>query len=151
MWQDLVSDLEVLQRCKTISIETNIRHRQLRWCGHIARMSDQRLPKQLLYGELKTGKRPQGRPRKRYKNEVRVSLSKFRLPDLKEAGERSRWRTLLHQGSRIAENDRSEEITEKKIRRKNPDAARDRGHNCTGCGKQCASAAGLAAHRRWKH
>ena len=73
-------------------------------------MSDQRLPKQLLYGELKTGKRPQGRPRKRYKDEVRVSLSKFRLPDLREAGERSRWRTLLHQGSRIAENDRSEEI-----------------------------------------
>ena len=32
----LVSDLEVLQRCKLISIETNIRHRQLRWCGHIA-------------------------------------------------------------------------------------------------------------------
>ena len=105
-WQDLVSDLEVLQRCKTISIETNIRHRQLRWCGHIARMSDQRLAKQLLYEELKTGKRPQGRPRKRYKDEVRVSLSKFRLPDLREAAERSRWRTLLHQGSRIAENDR---------------------------------------------
>ena len=69
-WQNLVSDLEVLQRCKTISIETNIRHRQLRWCGHIARMSDQRLAKQLLYGELKTGKRPQGRSRKRYKDEV---------------------------------------------------------------------------------
>ena len=80
-----------------------------------------------------------------------MSLSKFRLPDLREAGERSRWRTLLHQGSRIAENDRSEEITEKRIRRKNPDAARDRGHNCTDCGKRCASAAGLAAHRRWKH
>ena len=78
-----------------------------------------------------------------------MSLSKFRLPDLREAGERSRWRTLLHQGSRIAENDRSEEITEKRIRRKNPDAARDRGHNCTDCGKWCASAAGLAAHRRW--
>ena len=71
-WQDLVSDLELLQRCKTISIETNIHHRQLRWCGHIARMSDQRLPKQLLYGELKTGKRPQGRSRKRYKDELRV-------------------------------------------------------------------------------
>ena len=80
-----------------------------------------------------------------------VSLSTFRLPDLREAGERSRWRTLLHQGSRIAENDHSEGITEKRIRRKNPDAARDRGHNCTDCGKRCASAAGLAAHRRWKH
>ena len=59
-------------------------------------MSDQRLPKQLLYGELKIGKRPQGRPRERYKDEV--SLSKFRLTDLREAGERSRWRTLLHKG-----------------------------------------------------
>ena len=58
---------------------------------------------------------------------------------------------MENQGSRIAENDRSEEITEKKIRRKNPDAARDRGHNCTDCGKGCASAVGLAAHRRWKH
>ena len=112
--------------------------RFLLWLGSLNSsdgMSDQKLPKQLLYGELKIGKRPQGRPRKRYKDEV--SLSNFRLTDLREAGERSRWRTLLHKGPWIAEDDRSEEITENRIRRKNPDAARDRGHNCTDCRKRC--------------
>ena len=40
----------------------------MRWLGHITRMKDVRIPKDLLYGELATGKRPTGRPQLRFKD-----------------------------------------------------------------------------------
>ena len=36
--------------------------RRIRWLGHVARMEDGRIPKDMLYGELATGSRPTGRP-----------------------------------------------------------------------------------------
>ena len=40
---------------------------RLRWLGHVTRMKDGRLPKDILYGELATGSRPTGRLALRYK------------------------------------------------------------------------------------
>ena len=34
--------------------------REAAWLGHVTRMKDGRIPKDLLYGELATGKRPTG-------------------------------------------------------------------------------------------
>ena len=36
--------------------------RRLRWLGHVRRMEDGRLPKDILYGQLTSGARPVGRP-----------------------------------------------------------------------------------------
>ena len=47
---------------------------RLRWVGHVKRMVDARLPKQLLYGQLKTGHRRRGRPELRYSDTVQGSL-----------------------------------------------------------------------------
>jgi len=47
---------------------TLLRQRRLRWLGHVHRMKDGRIPKDLLYGELAEGKRPTGRPLLRYKD-----------------------------------------------------------------------------------
>ena len=40
--------------------------RRLRWLGHVCRMEDGRIPKDILYGELTTGKHPTGRPALRH-------------------------------------------------------------------------------------
>ena len=59
-WQDKIPDTEVLTKAKMQSIHTLLKLAQLRWTGHVTRMSDERLPKKVLYGELQEGKRSQG-------------------------------------------------------------------------------------------
>ena len=41
---------------------TLLKQRRMRWLGHVYRMENGRIHKDLLYGELVTGKRPTGRP-----------------------------------------------------------------------------------------
>ena len=40
----------------------------MRWLGYVTRMKGGRIPKDLLYGELATGKRPMGRSQLRFKD-----------------------------------------------------------------------------------
>ena len=42
------------------SIEAILTASQLRWTGHVTRMSSDRLPKAVFYGELSSGKRLRG-------------------------------------------------------------------------------------------
>ena len=53
---------------------TLLKERHMRWLGHVTRMKDGRIPKDLLYGELATGKRPTGRPQLRFKNVCKRDL-----------------------------------------------------------------------------
>ncbi|PFX12093.1 RNA-directed DNA polymerase from mobile element jockey [Stylophora pistillata] len=46
-WQDMITNLEVLDRAETTSIEAMILKAQLRWKGHIIRMDSDGIPKQL--------------------------------------------------------------------------------------------------------
>ena len=61
-WQDRVSNLQVLDMAEVTSIEAMILNSRLRWVGHAIRMEENRLPKQMIFGELASGKRKQGRP-----------------------------------------------------------------------------------------
>ena len=53
---------------------------QLRWAGHVVRMVDERIPKQLFYGELMTGKRQPHKPKKRFKDCIKNNLKAFKIP-----------------------------------------------------------------------
>ena len=149
-WESHTTSLEVLQLAGMMSIETEIRKKHLKWASHVTWMSDNRLPKQLLYGELHEGSRLKGRPRKRFKDELLASLKKFNIDDLKRCTDRAQWRSLVHNGAKTAENERTERIIDCRTIRKDPAQATDRGFNCQ-CGKKWASAAGLAAHQRLSH
>ena len=59
-WQDKIPDTEVLTKADLPSIHSVPVKAQLWWAGHVVHMPDYRLPKQLFYGELQTGKRFQG-------------------------------------------------------------------------------------------
>ena len=63
-WSDFVTNVEVLEKAEIPSIEAMLLRSQLRWAGHVHRMEDHRLPKITLYGELASGQRNRGAPKK---------------------------------------------------------------------------------------
>ena len=73
-WQDHIPNTEVLARAGTLSMYPLLNKRRLRWLGHVTRMHDGRLPKNVLYTELATGSRPTGRPTLRYKDVLKRDL-----------------------------------------------------------------------------
>jgi hypothetical protein len=50
-----------------------IKSRQMRWAGHVERMGDERKLYKVLVGKPE-GKRPLGRPRRRWEDEIRMDL-----------------------------------------------------------------------------
>ena len=62
IWQDKVTNKVLLEKTGIPSL------------GHLTRMKDGLIPKDLLYGELATGKRPTGRPQLRFKDVCKRDL-----------------------------------------------------------------------------
>ena len=56
-----------------------MRKAQKHWAGHVFRMSDSIIPKQLLYGELSQGARKVGGQRKRFKDSLKAYLKDFNI------------------------------------------------------------------------
>nr|VZI09662.1 unnamed protein product [Spirometra erinaceieuropaei] len=73
-WQDRISDTDVLERTRILSIYAILRQIQLRWSVHLVRMDDERLPKRLFYGDVARGSRRQGGQIRRYKDTLKSSL-----------------------------------------------------------------------------
>jgi hypothetical protein len=55
------------------NIIRQIKSRRMRWAGHVARMGEERKVYRVLMGKP-DGKRPHGRPRRRWKNGIRMDL-----------------------------------------------------------------------------
>ena len=57
-WWDRITNEEVLSRAGSRSLFQTLKLRRMRWLGHLRRMPDGRLPKDILCSELCTGSRP---------------------------------------------------------------------------------------------
>jgi hypothetical protein len=66
----ILTNTEIYATVKNPTITETIRLHRLRWFAHVQRMEENRIPKRVLYMNLKTT-RPRGRPRNRWQNEVR--------------------------------------------------------------------------------
>ena len=82
-WQDRVTSTAVLEKAGSLSMHLMLCQRRLRWLGHVYRMEDGRIPKDLLYGQLASGCRPVGRPALRYKDVYKRDL---KLTDINPDG-----------------------------------------------------------------
>ena len=87
---------EIRSRALIPSIESMLLHRQLRWLGHIIKISGSRLPHCVLYDQLKLGHRSVGGQKKRFMDHIRSILRKCNIPfsrlvDL--ASNRATWRS----------------------------------------------------------
>jgi hypothetical protein len=55
-----------------------IKSRRMRWAGHVARMGEERKLYKILVGKPE-GKRPLGRPRRRWEGGIRIDLTEIGL------------------------------------------------------------------------
>jgi hypothetical protein len=75
-----------------------IKSRRMRWAGHVARMGEKRNAYRLLVGKPE-GKRPLGRPRRRWVDNIRTDLVELGWGDVDwicPAQDRDRWRALVN-------------------------------------------------------
>lgn len=100
-WQDKVRYAVILDRCHAKPLTSILKHRRLRWLGHVYRMTDQRLPKVALYGELSEGSRKRGRPLLRWKDVAKRDLINFDINHKNfenNCQDRPLWRKMIYSG-----------------------------------------------------
>jgi hypothetical protein len=75
-----------------------IKSRRMRWACHVARMEEKRNAYRLLVGKPEE-KRPLGRPRRRWVDNIRLDLGEVEWGDVDWIGlakDRNRWRALVN-------------------------------------------------------
>jgi hypothetical protein len=96
-WRKLHKE-ELLDLYFSPSIIRLIKSRRMRWAGHVARMWEKRNAYRLLVGKPK-GKRPLGRPRCRWVDNIKIDLGEVGWGDvdwISLAKDRNRWRALVN-------------------------------------------------------
>jgi len=74
-----------------------IKSRRMRWAGHVARMDEERGVYRVLVGKPE-GKKPQGRPRRRWVDNIKTDLQEVGCGYMDRIGlaqDRDRWRALV--------------------------------------------------------
>ena len=150
-WQDRVSNSQVLFRANLPSMFTLLRQRRLRWLGHVYCMEDGRIPKDILYGELASGRRSKGCPQL--------------LQECLQERHESTWHQHRFLGGPCSRphdvekhpeptpQDRGKEAGECRSRKKGPQKGAQQLnrpgtiHKCD-CGRYCFSHIGLYSHKR---
>ena len=90
--RDHVPNVVILNGCNTISVESQLQGKRLRWLGHVFQMPNDRLPKKLLFGEVK-GLRPPGRPRSSFNDVALGDCQNCRISrPYRDAQDRLLWR-----------------------------------------------------------
>lgn len=153
-WQDRIPHRDILERAKVPSIYSLLSQRRLRWLGHVRRMEDGRLPKDILYGQLTQGTRRTGRPQLRFKDVCKRDMMACSITTTNweiQAMDRDTWRHTVHTGITEADMRRGQLMEERRERRKRTaatPATQASQFLCTNCSKDCHSRIGLHSHNR---
>ncbi|MDA8001968.1 MAG: reverse transcriptase domain-containing protein [Alphaproteobacteria bacterium] len=139
------------QRISSILVQ-----RRLRFLGHLSRMSNDRLPKQLLVSAPVGGKRTAGGQKRRWNDMVTSDLKECNLSESwrEQAQERDSWRTTIRNRvehlNRRAEDTEKSRKDEKKRRREQRLIDSEEALHCDhpGCSFQALNKAGLINHQR---
>jgi hypothetical protein len=97
-WRKLHNGEELRDLYSSPSIIRIIKSRRMRWVGHVARMGEKRNAYRLLVGNPE-GKRPLGRPRRRWVDNIRMDLREVGWGDLDWIGlaqDRKRRRAVVN-------------------------------------------------------
>jgi hypothetical protein len=96
-WRKLHNE-ELRDLYSSPSITKIIKSRRMKWTGHVARMGEKRNAYRLLVGKPE-GKRPLGRPRRRWVDNIKMDFEEVGWGDVDWIGlakDRNRWRALAN-------------------------------------------------------
>ena len=81
------------------SIVDFIMDRRLQWLGHLGRMEEDRLPKRVLFGELRKKRACHG-PKKRWRNQMSGDLQAVKMKEdwYQLCQDRKEWTVKCHEG-----------------------------------------------------
>ena len=89
---------EIIKRKNIINF---IRAQRLSWLGHIERMQGTRMVK-AIYCWKPLSRRPIGRPKTRWEDDVRKYIQKIKVPDWKTlAQDRGKWKELVEKAKTL--------------------------------------------------
>jgi hypothetical protein len=92
-----MNDKEMKYILQGADIAKCIKSSRIRWHGHVERMENQRMPKQIA-AAAREGTRKTGRPRKRWKDEVEEDLNIMGIKNGRAAArDRRKWRKIALQ------------------------------------------------------
>ena len=96
IWR-LRTNLEIDDILQKEDIVRFIKAQRLRWIGHVERMKENRVPKR-IYKASMTGRRKQGRPRSRWKDEVEKDIRNMGIRGWKDkTRDRKEWKQVVKQ------------------------------------------------------
>ena len=152
-WQDRVAKTDRVTRAGLPTLYSLLRQNRLRWLGHVHLMDDGRIPKDILYGELTSGRRSTGRPQLRYKDVVKRDIKAL---DINTAtwevtvADRATWRSTLNQNLKTGEEKLMNATADKRTLRKERSTSDkpETTYKCFLCGRDCYSHTGLYSHKR---
>ena len=136
------------------SIHSHLIKCRLRWIGHVRRMQDGRIPKYVMFGQLKEGKRKRCRPKLRYTDVVKRDLHKLKVDHTKwenEAADRKVWKLA---GIKFAESDRISYLKLKRAKRKVMESEKETplvSYSCHRCDQSCSVQRHLTTHLSVSH
>ena len=85
---DILQGEDIVRFCKG---------QRIRWIGHVERMAEHRVPKKIYRARME-GRRIQGRPRNRWKDEVEADLRRMGVTAWRRrAGDRAAWRDTVRE------------------------------------------------------
>ena len=139
-WENRVPNTMVIEKCGSTGIEALLLQAQFRWVGHVIRMDNYRIPKQVFFYQLASGKRLAGGPLQRYTDSLKVNLRRCSLdPKLlcSDAQNRSGWRSMCRAAVTEFEAARVDALQVKRARRKQ--AVHTGVWACPSCPRTCSS------------
>ena len=144
---------DVLDCANMNSMFSILCERQFRWLGHVRRMENGRIPKDLLYAELVKGSRSVGRPHLRFKDVCRRTMRICHIDTNTwevDAKNRAAWRLNVKQGAGRGEAERRVASAAKRARKREKRQQPQKASQfvCSQCTKDCHPGIGLHSHLR---
>ena len=96
-WRKLYNE-ELVDLYSSANIVRVIKWRKMKWMGHVARMGERRDVYRILMGKPE-GKRPLGRPRRSWEDNIKIDLQEVECGDrdwIELAEDTDRWRAVVN-------------------------------------------------------